>query len=587
MSYRQWSRLCEKPRVENLPSNTIDILEAELARRRQVEERERVNRDADAIRARCGTLMGFVREFWSEVEQGVTFVEGWAINAVCDHLEAVTRGDIKRLLINIPPRMSKSTMVGVFWPAWEWGPMGLAHLHYLATSFSGPNVNRDTGKMQKLIESEKFQRLFGKDRTKPNGDRIPGVEPGTKWGEKLIRNTAGGQREGRPFEKTTGAGGDRLIVDDPHDTTAAESDTQRTKTVRTYREGVSDRLRDPVESVIVVVMQRLHERDVSGEILKLKMGFVHLNLPMEFEATRKEGGRLIDARCRTYVNGELFFEDPRESEGDLLFPERFPRATVEGYKIAKGSYGYAGQYQQRPTAREGGMFKREWFEGNGAEGSSKILDHVPALVAEVRAWDFGATDKGPGKDPDQTASCRMGRTSDGRFVIVHASAFQLSPAATEIRVKAQADLDTKRIPQRIPEDPAAGGKYLVAAMIRVLVGYIVRAVRPVGSKEARAGGLATQAEHGNVYLVQGEWVQPWIDEVCNFPNGRYDDQVDAAADAFNELAPTVSDNRSASTGPSKAAGLIQESQEAELHRRIQQSSRGFSSAPGRSTGIMG
>jgi len=573
--------------VDSLPSNTIDLLEAELASRLASEERERIARDADAIRAKCSTLMGFVREFWSIVEPGVPFVEGWAINAVCAHLEAVTRGEIKRLLINIPPRMSKSTMVGVFWPAWEWGPQGLGHLHYLATSFSGPNVNRDTAKMAKLVNSDKYQRLYGKDRTSPNGKAIAGVQPSDKWGEKLIRNTAGGQREGRPFSKTTGAGGDRLIVDDPHDTEAAESDVQRQKTVRTFREGVSDRLRNPQESAIVVVMQRLHERDVSGEILKLGLGYVHLNLPMEFEATRKEGGRLIDARCRTYVDGELFFEDPRQAEGDLLFPERFPRSTVEGYKMAKGSYGFAGQYQQRPTPREGGLFKREWFEGDGSDGSSRILAVAPALVKEVRAWDFAATEANSSNDPDRTASCRMGRTSDGRFVIVHASVFQLSPAATELRVKATADGDTNRVPVRIPEDPAAGGKYLVRDMIRVLVGYTVRAVRPQGSKEARAGGLATQAEHGNVWLVQGEWVQPWLDEVCNFPNGRYDDQVDAASDAFNDLAPSVVDNRSASTGNRKTAGLIQESQEAELTRRIHQSGRGFASVPSRRQGILG
>jgi predicted phage terminase large subunit-like protein len=573
--------------VDNLPSNTLDILEAELAARRKAEERSRVERDADAIRARCQSLLGFVREFWSIVEPGVPFVEGWAIEAVCAHLEAVTRGEIRRLLINIPPRMSKSTMVGVFWPAWEWGPKGLGHLHYLATSFSGPNVNRDTAKMGRLVASEKYQRLFGNDRTGPSGEKLKGVEPTDKWGEKLIRNSAGGQREGRPFSKTTGAGGDRLIVDDPHDTEAAESTVQREKTVRTFREGVSDRLRNPQESAIVVVMQRLHERDVSGEILKLGLGYVHLNLPMEYERTRKEGGRLVDATCRTYVDGDLFFEDPREVDGDLLFPERFPRATVEGYKQAKGSYGYAGQYQQRPAPRDGGMFKREWFEGDGTEGSSRILTRAPSFVAEVRAWDFAATAQTATNDPDRTASCRMGRTSDGRFVITHASVFQKGPADTERAVRATADRDTATIPQRIPEDPAAGGKYLVRDMVRALAGYTVRPVRPQGSKEARAGGLSTQAEFGNVWLVNGPWVQEWLDEVCNFPNGRYDDQVDAAADAFNDLAPTVNDTRSASTGTRKTAGVIQETAEAELHRRIHQQSRGFGSVPGRTTGIMG
>lgn len=564
----------------DLPSNTLDILERELAARRQQEQRVRVERDAEAIRRRCSTLLGFVRECWDIVEPGVPFVEGWAIEAVCDHLEAVTRGEIKRLLINIPPRMSKSTMVGVFWPAWEWGPQGMGHLHYLVTSFSGPNMHRDTTKMRKLVESEWYQRLWGQDRS----DR-KGVRPTDKWGEKLILNTAGGQREGRPFSKTTGGGGDRLIVDDPHDTQSAESPVQRQATVTTFREGVSDRLRDPVNSAIVVVMQRLHEQDVSGSILKLDLGYVHLNLPMEFERTRKEGGRSVEGRCRTYVNGDLFFADPRETDGELLFPERFPRATVEGYKKSKGSYAYAGQYQQRPTPREGGLFKREWFEGDGTEGTSRVLSVAPPCVSWVRAWDFAATAKSVGNDPDRTANCLMGRTADDRYVIAHATAFQEGPAATERRVRGTAEIDGQAVPIRIPEDPAAGGKYLVRDMVRVLAGFIVHAIRPQGSKEARAGGLATQAEHGNVWLVSGAWNNEWLDEVCNFPNARYDDQVDAAADAFNQLAPVVQDDRYASAGERASQRIIEQTRESELMRKANPP-RYTNSAPGRRTGIL-
>jgi predicted phage terminase large subunit-like protein len=513
---------------------------------------------------------------WPIVEPGTKFIGGWAIEAICDHLEAVTRGDIKRLLINVPPRMSKSTMVAVFWPAWEWGPKGMPHLHYLTTSFSRPNIVRDTGKMRLLVESEWFQRLW------------PDVRPTDKWGETLIINSQRGQREGRPFSKLTGGGGDRLIFDDPHDTEGAESDTVRSKTVRTFREGLSDRLRDPNESVIVGVMQRLHDRDVSGEIIKLRLPYVHLNLPMEFEATRKEGGRLINARCRTYVNGELFFEDPRENDGDLLFPERFSRATVEATKTVKGSYAYAGQYQQRPTPREGGLFKREWFEGDGSDGSSRIVQEheAPRCVQWVRAWDFAATAKTATNDPDNTAHCKMGRTADGRYVIAHAGQFQESPGVTETRVKAIAESDTKAVPVRLPEDPAAGGKYLIAAYIKVLAGWIVRVVRVQGSKEARAGPLATQAEHGNVLLIAGSWNNEWLDQVCNFPNARYDDLVDASSDAFNELAPAERDDRHASTGDRRTAELIEQSREAELSRRIQASNRGAMSAPGRSRGIL-
>lgn len=511
--------------------------------------------DAQAIRDRCDSLFDFVKESWSIIEPRTPLVVGWVVEAICDHLEAVTRGDITRLLINVPPGTMKSTLVSVMWPAWEWGPKGMAHIRYLATSFSGPNVIRDTTKMRRLVESEWYQRLW------------PKVRPTDKWGEKLIVNSATGQREGRPFSKMTGGRGDRVIVDDPHDTEGAESLVQRSKTVRIYREGITDRLNDPARSAIVVIMQRLNEADVAGEILRLKLPYVHLNLPMRFEAWRKEGGRLIDARCRTYINGELFFEDPRVEDGDLLFPERFAAEDVDKLEVAKGSFAFAGQYQQRPVPREGGLFKREWFEGDGTLGTSRLIPKAPPCVQWVRAWDFAATEKRATNDPDASAGVLMGRTADGRFIIAHADRFMASPGDTETRVRQIANHDGGPVPIRIPDDPAAGGKYLVRDMVRVLVGFTVSAAPPKGSKEARATPLATQAEHGNVYVVVGEWTQAFLDELCNFPNGRYDDQVDAAADAFNHLAPVANDTRFASAGERASAGVIEESREAELMRR--------------------
>lgn len=472
------------------------------------------------------------------------FVDGWAIRSVCDHLEAVTRGDIKRLLINIPPRMSKSTMVGVFWPAWEWGPKQLGHLHYLVTSFSGPNMNRDTSKMAKLVESEKFQQLWGADR-----EGTPGVRPTEKWGEKLIRNTAGGQREGRPFSKTTGGGGDRLIVDDPHDTQAAESDVQRTGTVTTFREGISDRLRDPVNSAIVIVMQRLHERDVSGEVLSLDLGYVHLNLPMEFEEFTKEKGQVVEARCRTYVNGKLFFEDPRQVEGELLFPERFPAKVVEGYKKSKGSYGYAGQYQQRPVARDGGMFKRQWFD-------EKIIppEMLPPNRQRVRAWDRAATRVAPGKDPDYTASLRMSRNGPD-YYIEHVGRWRDTPGEMRKLIRSFAETDPHGTRIILPVEPGQAGVDQAERDVEFLSGYSITLRPPKGSKELRAEPFSIQAEFGHVYLAAGSWNEDFLDELCTFPAAAHDDMVDAASDAFAELAGAAHGPFEAeSTGGSVMAG---------------------------------
>src|SRR4051812_733378 len=242
---------------------TLDEVTAERARRA-------ASAEAEAARIRCQSLSGFVKEAWPLLEPNALYVHGWHIDFICAHLEAITNGQLApRLLINVPPGTMKSLLVSVFWPAWEWGPRGLPSLRYLTTSYSESYVKRDARRMRDLINSEWYQRL---------------------WSIRLVReaeisfeNTATGYREGRPFSGLTGGRGDRLIIDDPHSTETAESEAERARTTRIFRESVPLRLNDPVKSAIVIIMQRLHTNDVAGVALALGLGYVHLMLPMEFE----------------------------------------------------------------------------------------------------------------------------------------------------------------------------------------------------------------------------------------------------------------------------------------------------------------
>ena len=166
----------------------------------------------------------------------------------------------------------KSLLVSVFWPAWEWGPQGRASLRYLASSYSENYVKRDSRRMRDLVASEWYQGLWG--------DKVRLV----RAGELSFANEETGFREGVPFPSLTGGRGDRVIIDDPHSTETAESEAERTRTARIFRESVPTRLNDPATSAIVIIMQRLHANDVSGIALSLKLGYDHLCLPMEFEA---------------------------------------------------------------------------------------------------------------------------------------------------------------------------------------------------------------------------------------------------------------------------------------------------------------
>lgn len=474
-----------------------EAVRAERARRATDAERRRIAEDFFAIRARCQTLAGFVREAWPVLEPTAAYIHNWHIDAICDHLEAVTDGRINRLLINVPPGSMKSLLVSVLWPAWEWS-IGRRSTRYLTTSFAEDSVKRDTRKHRDLILSEWYRALW------------PEVIL-TRTGETSFANKDTGTREGVPFGSLTSKRGDRLIIDDPHSVNTAESEAERATTVRLFREGATNRLNDQEKSAIVVVMQRLHERDISGAILSLGMGYEHLMLPMEFEAGRNPQTR-------------IGFVDPRRAEGELLDPTRFPRTVVEDLKRDMGSYAFAGQYQQRPAPRDGGMFKRSWFE---------IVDAIPNTCGQrVRAWDLGATESGG----DPSAGVKLTIDGSGVFYVEDVRRAQEGPAGVERMVKVTATQDGVDTRIRIPQDPGQAGKAQAATLIKLLAGYDVKAVPPTGSKEVRAMPAAAQAEAGNVKLVRAPWNEPFIEEMCNFPTGAHDDQVDAFADALNELA---------------------------------------------------
>lgn len=464
-------------------------------------ERKRLQDNAESIRHRCASLAGFVREAWAVLEPEAKYIHNWHIEAICQHLEAVTDGRVSRLLINVPPGSSKSLIVSVMWPAWEWGPCGRRSLRYLTTAFNDGPVKRDTRKSRDLIASDWYQALWPEVRL-------------TRTGETSFANSSTGTREGVPFGSLTSQRGDRLIIDDPHSTETAESDTERLNTTRKFREGAVNRLNDQERSAIVVIMQRLHEQDISGVIKSLGMGYVHLMLPMEYDPQRA---------CETMIG----FKDPRTDEGQLLDPVRFPANVVEDLQRDMGSYAYSGQYQQSPTPRSGGMFQRGDFE---------IVDALPRIVRWVRAWDFAASVPKPGRQPDWTVGLKMGISADRMFYVVDVRRDRWSPADVEKNLKNTASQDGQLVTIRQPEDPGAAGKSDSETKVKLLAGYSVITKKPTGDKATRAKPASAQAEVGNVKLLRGAWNETFLDEVCSFPNAAFDDQVDAFADALNELA---------------------------------------------------
>ena len=355
------------------------------------------------------------------LEPETPFVPGWHIEAICQHLEAISAGKIKRLVINVPPGCMKSLTASVLWQAWEWGPLGKPGLRFLTTCYKEDYAKRDARKTRDLVNSDWYQAHW----------------PITllREAEMSFENDSRGNREAVPFNSLTSGRGNRLVIDNPHSTETAESEADRIRATRIFRESATSRLNDPRTNAILVIMHRLHPQDICGVIDKLKMPYEKLILPMEFE---------VERRCKTSI-----FTDPRTTENELLFPERYTREVIDRDKIALGSYAYAGQYQQRPSPREGGLFKRHWLT------VSRVVP--PARSQRVRRWDLAAFIPKAGTDPDWTVGLRMARY-ESKWFIEDVTRFRESAHNVRRRMRAIAESDGRDCHISLPQEPGPGGQ---------------------------------------------------------------------------------------------------------------------------------
>lgn len=306
------------------------------------------------------SLVDFAKASWHVLEPQTPLKWDWALDAICEHLEAVTRGEITHLLMNVPPGCMKSLLTGVVWPAWEWTNPKLRGMRYLGTSHKQDLAVRDSTKCRRLIQSAWYQK------------RWPIKLVSDQNAKTKFENEATGFREAMAFGSMTGSRGDRVILDDPLSVDDGNSLAALEAAKTTFLESLPTRVNNE-NSAIVVIMQRLNELDTSGVILDKKLDYVHLMLPMRFEEKR---------RCTTRIG----FRDPRKKEGELLFPERFSEKVVASLEKTMGSYATAGQFQQRPTPRGGGLFKTSHFKLWPADKP------LPAFKYIVQSYDTAFTE---------------------------------------------------------------------------------------------------------------------------------------------------------------------------------------------------
>ena len=454
------------------------------------------------------SLAAFIRLMWPVLEPSTRLAWGWAFDAICLHLEGVTHGEIKRLLINIPPGFSKSLITNVFWPAWEWA-RGMT-TSYLSGSHKQDIAERDSLKLRTLIASDLYQSYWS-DRVTLSKDQA---------GKTRFNLTNTGFNAVSSSRSMTGDRANRVKLDDPHSVEGAESDADRGTANRVFAETVPSRLAQPDDDVIIVIMQRVHEEDVSA--LAIELGYTHLCLPMEFEPDHPFRWVGKAANENQYGPG-----DPRTREGELLCEDRMSARAVEQLKaqlrVLGGDYAVAAQLQQRPAPRGGGIFKAEWLP---------IIEpwEVPANSNTARGWDLGYSD---GAKSDPTVGAK-GKLVDGVLYILDVRGDRMTPDPMQAFIASTAQEDGFDCFQAIPKDPAAGA-VLEAELSKKLHGYTFEFSPQPANKVRYAQPLAAQAQAGNVRLVRGPWNKAFIREATTFPSGRHDDQIDAASRLYAAL----------------------------------------------------
>jgi len=437
---------------------------------------------ADAIRRDAYT---FARWMFRK-RTGSAWAQSPHHDLICDKLMAVFRGEVTRLVINIPPRYSKTELAVVNWIAWCLGRVPDAE--FIHTSYSATLAANNSANVLRLIEHEAYQEIFPATQL----DRTARQHWTTTEGGVLYTAGSGGTITGFGAGKQRPGFGGAIIIDDPHKADEARSDVVRKSVIDWYQNTLQSRINSR-HTPIIVIMQRLHEDDLAGWLLKGGTG-------------EKWDSLVLPAIT---------------AEGAALWPDKHTLDELRRMEQA-APYVFAGQYMQNPAPLDGGIFKPNQIE---------TIDAIPAgQITWWRGWDLAAT-----QDGDWTAGAKLGKTSDGRFVIADMFRERFGPDERDAAIKNIASRDGAAVHISIPQDPGQAGKTLALYQTRMLPGYTVRTSPETGDKVTRAEPFASQVNVGNVLMMRGTWNDALLNEMRMFPNGSHDDQIDALSRAFGEM----------------------------------------------------
>lgn len=415
---------------------------------------------------------------------------------LCQKLQEIAAGNVKRLMVFMPPRHGKSELTSRRFPSWFLGKNPTQQV--IVASYSGRLASSFGRDIRQIVASSLFKNIFPQVSLAKDSSARHLFH--TNQGGVCLTAGVGGS--------LTGYGAHLAIIDDPvKDRHHAESETLRNTTWEWYQSVLRTRLMP--EGAILLVQTRWHVDDLAGRLIQ------------EMQNGTGEVWDIVNLPARAQVNDPL-----HRQEHEPLWPETFDDQALHQIERSIGQREWQALYQGEPMRAMGSFFKLAQI---------RIMDHCVPAHPCVRRWDFAASKPNGHNDPDWTVGVKMQRNRDDSYTIMDVVRFRGLPDEVEHVIQGVASQDGGGVSIVLPQDPGQAGIYQVRYLTKQLSGYRVHSVRETGSKTRRADPFAAQINSGNVTLLRGAWNQSFLEELQAFPYGRHDDQIDAASGAFAQL----------------------------------------------------
>lgn len=444
----------------------------------------------------------FVMKSFFTVSPGTNYLDNWHIDLICDKLRQVEEGKINRLIINMPPRNLKSICVSVAWSAWLMGHK--PSIKIMASSYSQALSNKHSQDCRLILNSPWYQDLFPQTRIK-KGENQKSKFVTTDRGFRFATSTGG---------TATGEGGDYLIIDDPQNPSKINSKKYRNSTIEWFEQTFATRLNNKKTGAIVLVMQRLHEDDLCGHLLKNKAEqWDLLKLPAIYEQN---------------TNFPHPFERFSQKAGSVLHEAREDLQTLNNLKLELGEYNFAAQYQQEPVPNKGAMIEKAWLKYFSSDENLEFSQIIQSWDTAIKAKD----------EHDYSVGITIGISKNGFYLL------------DIIRIKAEfpelitilTNYADKWNPHSVLIEDKASGQSLIQSLKSSIKAPIIP-IKPKFDKITRFAAVTPLFEAGKIFLnYEALWRITLEQELLAFPKSTHDDQVDSLSQALNHLQKKKSMN---------------------------------------------